>query len=246
MRISYVVPAHNEEAHIQACLSSIYHDAVRAGVDAEIILVNNASNDGTADRARSIPGVRVIDEARKGLVRARQTGYEAASGDIIANIDADNIVPPGWTERVVREFERSRTLVGLSGPVTFYDLPWHVHVQNRLFMLAGWCIHVVAQYVFRRGAMMQGGNFTIRRSALDAIGGYNTDLTFYGEDTDIACRLVPVGRVKFTFGLTMFSSGRRLKHEGTLMTGLVYGVNFFWILFFRQPLTRKHRDIRPR
>ena len=60
---------------------------------------------------------------------------------------------------------------------------------------------------------MQGGNFVVRRDALQKIGGYDTNISFYGEDTDVARRLSKVGHVKFTFDLPALSSGRRLAKE---------------------------------
>ena len=54
--------------------------------------------------------------------------------------------------------------------------------------------------------MMQGGNFVVRRSALDTIGGFNPDFSFYGEDTELACRLNKVGGVRFTFALRSSSA----------------------------------------
>jgi hypothetical protein len=71
--------------------------------------------------------------------------------------------------------------------------------------------------------MVQGGNFVLRRDALKKIGGFNTAIAFYGEDTDIARRMSQVGSVKFTFGLKMYTSARRLKHEGIFTMAGRYG-----------------------
>jgi cellulose synthase/poly-beta-1,6-N-acetylglucosamine synthase-like glycosyltransferase len=92
--------------------------------------------------------------------------------------------------------------------------------------------------------MLQGGNFIVRRSALEAIGGFNTDIDFYGEDTDIARRMQEAGRIKFTFRLPMLSSGRRMAKEGLIATGLRYAVNYMWILLFKRPFHTKSTDVR--
>jgi GT2 family glycosyltransferase len=92
--------------------------------------------------------------------------------------------------------------------------------------------------------MVQGGNFVLSREALEAIGGYDVSITFYGEDTDIARRLHHVGKVMFTFDLKMLSSARRLKHEGMITIAWRYAVNYFWTTFFKHPFTREHVDIR--
>ncbi|HTX53816.1 MAG TPA: galactosyltransferase-related protein [Candidatus Baltobacteraceae bacterium] len=95
------------------------------------------------------------------------------------------------------------------------------------------------------GSMVQGGNFVCRRTALQQVGGFDTRIQFYGEDTDIAQRLHPLGKVKFTFGLPIYASGRRLVKEGVLMTGLRYSVNYVWVVVFGRPFTHVSRDIRP-
>ena len=92
--------------------------------------------------------------------------------------------------------------------------------------------------------MLQGGNFVVRRRAIEAIGGYDTKLDFYGEDTDVARRLNKVGKVRFTFKLPMYSSGRRLAKEGGLTMALRYTLNYFWIIFFKRPFTKTSTDIR--
>ena len=243
MKLSFVIPAHNEAAHIGNCLKSILKETQGKSFAVEIIVVNNLSTDKTTDIAVSIPNVRVVDEERKGITYARQAGYLAATGDLIANVDADNILPPGWLEKVFSEFLKNDKLVGLSGPLIYHDLPWFVKVEVKIFYIAGYFIYLLNHFVLKRGGMMQGGNFVVRKLALDKIGGFNTNIVFYGEDTDIARRLQGAGYIKFTFKLPMFSSGRRLAKEGVLTTGLRYAVNYFWVLFFKKPLTKTVRDI---
>jgi GT2 family glycosyltransferase len=102
----------------------------------------------------------------------------------------------------------------------------------------------VGHFVFRTGAMLQGGNFVVRRAALEKIGGYDTSIEFYGEDTDIARRLQPLGEVCFAPGLKMFSSARRLKREGMLTMAGRYAINYFWTIFLKRPYSNEHIDIR--
>jgi GT2 family glycosyltransferase len=103
---------------------------------------------------------------------------------------------------------------------------------------------VLNRYILRAGSMVQGGNFVLRASALRAIGGFNTDIAFYGEDTDVARRLNRVGKVVFTFQLKMFSSARRLKNEGMLIIGWRYTINYLWTTFRKRPFTEEYIDIR--
>lgn len=244
MKLTFVIPAYNEECYIGNCVESIIREVDRCRCDAEILVVNNASADRTGEIASSYPRVTVIDEPRKGLVKARQAGYLASTGDLIANIDADNMLPEGWIEKVMAEFARNDRLAALSGPLVYYDLTWLHNAQTMMFYSLGYVTYLLNHYLLKKGGMIQGGNFVLRRSALDRIGGFDTSIDFYGEDTDVARRMQAAGRIKFTFGLTMLSSGRRMAKEGFFATGLRYSLNYIWVLVFKRPFHTESTDIR--
>jgi glycosyltransferase involved in cell wall biosynthesis len=242
--ISFVVPAYNEEKVLARTLTAIIEEIERAGCAAEVIVVNNASTDATGEVAASFPGVIVVDEPEKGLVQARRAGFLRATGELIANVDADTIVTDGWLSRVLHEFRRNPGLVGLSGPYIYYDVSKKTRAAVRAFYVMGYGFYVLNRFVLRAGSMLQGGNFVVRRTALEQIGGYNPNFSFYGEDTDLACRLHAVGAVKFTFRLPALSSGRRLLEEGLLRIGVRYSMNFVWATFMHRPFTDDWIDIR--
>ena len=244
MKISFVIPAFNEEKNIGRCLKSIRREYKGLSSDIEVIVVNNASTDRTGEVARGYSGVRVVDEPQKGLGHARQAGFKASAGDIVANIDADSEVPVGWIDKVIEEFSKNDKLVALSGPYVYYDLSFGVNVLVRLFYTLGYFSHLINHHILGVGAMLQGGNFVLKRSALEKIGGFDVDIDFYGEDTDIARRIQKLGRVKFTFKLPMYTSGRRLKKDGVLKTGIRYAANYVWIILFKKPFNREHHDVR--
>jgi glycosyltransferase involved in cell wall biosynthesis len=249
MLLSFVVPAYNEEAYLGACLGSILDQTRGLEHLTEIIVVNNASTDRTREIALNYPGVRLVDETRKGLPYARQAGFLASTGSLIANVDADSRLTPGWVDKVLTTFRNQeanegRPLVSLSGPLVYYDLTPRQSRLVNVFYLIAWLTYATNKYILRVGSMVQGGNFVLSRAALEAIGGYDTSITFYGEDTDIARRLHAVGKVLFTFDLKMLSSARRLKHEGMITIAFRYGLNYFWTTFFKHPFTREHIDIR--
>jgi len=248
MKISFVVPAYNEQALLSRSLSAIREEIARAGQvlgqDAEIIVVNNASTDRTREVAESIPGVTVVDEPRKGLVQARWCGFEASTGDLIANIDADTIIPPGWLTEVMRQFAKSKSLVALSGPYIYYGVPRKVNIVVAAYYRVAYTAYLLNRFVLNVGSMLQGGNFIVKRDAMLKLGSPSHRFSFYGEDTDMARRLSKVGGVKFTFRLPAESSGRRLAGEGVFTIGLRYSMNFFWATFRQKPFTEAWQDIR--
>ena len=242
--ISFVVPAFNEEQRLARTLSAIFAEIQKTGTSAEVIVVNNASTDGTAAVAAGFPGVIVVDEPVKGLVQARKAGYMRATGELVANVDADTIVTVGWLARVLAEFEKQPRLVALSGPYIYYDTPRRTRAAVRAFYMMGYGFYLLNRFILRVGSMLQGGNFVVRRAALEQIGGFNPAFSFYGEDTDLARRLNAVGSVKFTFRLPALSSGRRLLEEGVWRIGLRYSINYFWATFMRRPFTDDWIDVR--
>ena len=244
MRVSFVVPAFNEEAYLPACLQSILREAEACGEPVEIIVVNNASTDRTREIALQFHTVIVVDEPRKGLTYARQAGLVASTGYLVANVDADSRLTPGWLRRVLDEFEANPKLLALSGPLVYYDLTPRQSLLVRIFYMLAWTTYVTNRYILRVGSMLQGGNFVVTRPALQQIGGFNLGISFYGEDTDIARRLNSVGEVRFTFGLKMFSSARRLRKEGIFTMAWRYSVNYLWTTFTERPFTREHIDVR--
>jgi glycosyltransferase involved in cell wall biosynthesis len=244
MRISFVIPAYNEERRLSQCLAAVGRELARTPCDAEVIVVNNASTDRTGEVARAHAWVRVVDEPRKGLVRARHAGLAASTGELVANIDADTMPPEGWLATVLAEFSKDEGLAALSGPFIYHDLSMSHRALTRAFYLFGYLSHLANHHLFRSGAMLQGGNFIVRRTHLERAGGFDTSIEFYGEDTDVARRISRVGKVKWTFKLPMHASGRRLKHEGIITTGLRYAGNYLSILVRGKPLTTAYTDIR--
>jgi glycosyltransferase involved in cell wall biosynthesis len=248
MKISFVVPAYNEQALLTRSLTAIADEIARAGQvlgqDAEIIVVNNASTDRTREVAEAVAGVRVVDEPRKGLVQARWCGFEASSGALIANIDADTVIPAGWLTEVMKQFASSDNLVALSGPYIYYGVPNRVNLVVGAYYRLAFTVYLFNRFVLNVGSMLQGGNFIVKRSAMLKLGSPDLRFSFYGEDTDMARRLSKVGGVKFTFRLPAQSSGRRLVGEGVFTIGLRYSMNFFWATFRKKPFTEAWQDIR--
>jgi cellulose synthase/poly-beta-1,6-N-acetylglucosamine synthase-like glycosyltransferase len=244
MNLAFVIPAYNEEALIGKCVESVLAEVKRSGRDVDIVVVNNNSTDRTREIAASYPGVRVVDELQKGLVSARDGGFRATTAELVANIDGDTMVPAGWLDTVFREFENDHKLVCLSGPYVYYDLSRWDRFLVSMFYALTWLIYVINRYVLRVGSVVQGGNFVFRRDAWIKAGGFNREIKFYGEDTDVAVRLSKLGKVKWTYVLKMLTSGRRLAEEGVFRTGMTYTLNFFWVTFAGKPATHEHTNIR--
>lgn len=178
MMISAVIPAYNAEDTIARALRSVLDQT--CPVD-EIIVVDDGSTDGTGEIVqKQFPQVTYICQDNQGAAAARNRGIEAASGDWIAFLDADDEWLPEKTRRqkqVIeahpavsgvacliiavrnsREFwERSRLPLGTVYPVHFRDM-WH-----------GTSFFIGASYMFRKDALNSIGSFDVLlRSAEDS------------------------------------------------------------------------------
>jgi len=244
MKISFVIPAYNEESYIRHCLDAIVTEI--GGRDGyEIIVVDNNSNDKTCDVVtKEYPNVTLVHEPRRGANSAREAGFVISKGDLIAFLDADTELTRGWIDRAERAFAKDTNLVCISGPFIYYDLPFAVRMLVGFFYGMSYVVYLMNNFVLRNTSVIQGGTEIVRRDALQKIGGHNVSLTFYGDDADLARRLSKVGEVRFSYRFAIRSSGRRLAKEGTFTMGLRYALNYFWITFFNKPFTMTSTTVR--
>ena len=240
--MSVIVCAHNEAQHLPACLHSLL---AQSRIPDEVLVINNASTDTTRAVACAIPNVRVVDEPRKGLVVARETGRLTATGDILVYLDADCRAPLMWLERVERRFINDPLLIALSGPYRFYDWDW----WGRLLIRAYDCTvppatQFLVKFVLRTGTIFYGGNFAVRADGLRRIGGFDTSIEFHGEDTNIGRRLFAVGRVGLFYDCYLYTSARRYVAMGKGQVIRLYVRNFTSELLHRRPKDTTHLDVR--
>ena len=207
LRISVIVCAHNEARYLPACLHSLL---AQPRLPDEILVVNNASTDATRAVALEIPRVRVVDEPRKGLVIARETGRHFTDGNVLVYLDADCRAPLTWLARIEARFANDRELLALSGPYRFYDWDWWGRLLIRAydFTLAP-ATQLLVKHLLRIGTVFYGGNFAVRREALDQIGGFDTSIEFHGEDTNLGRRLFAAGKVGLFHDCFLHTSARR-------------------------------------
>jgi glycosyltransferase involved in cell wall biosynthesis len=211
----------------------------------ELLVINNASTDETPLVAARIPGVRVVDEPRKGLVVAREAGRRRASGDILIYLDADCRAPLQWVERIERRFERDAALVAMSGPYRFYDWDrWgRVLIRAYDFTVAP-ATQLLVKHVLRIGTIFYGGNFAVRKEALERIGGFDTSIEFHGEDTNLGRRLFAIGKVGLFHDCYLYTSARRYVAMGKGDVFRLYVRNFVSEVLHHRPKDTAHVDVR--
>jgi glycosyltransferase involved in cell wall biosynthesis len=214
--LSVIIPAHNEANNLPACLQALADQARVAA--AEIIVVDNASSDGTGQVveafARRHPDLqlRLLREPRRCRGAARATGFAAAHGDLLLSTDADTTVPPGWIANLTANLSRPG-IVAVSGgcrindcnPVTNTVFNFTQPLSARLYRLITghwWLI---------------GSNFGTTRAAYAAAGGFNPD-RHEQEDIELAVRVAQIGHIQpLPRAAAVLTSGSRFK--GNLIKG---------------------------
>ena len=242
LTITAIVCAYNESRLLPACLYSI---KAQTRPPDDILVINNASTDQTAAVARAVPGVRVVDEPRKGLVVARETARRAADTDLLAFLDADCRAPITWIERVEARFLDRDGCVAVTGPYRFYDWTVTGRALIRLYdLLVAPPTHALVHQFLAIGAVLYGGNFVVRREALASIGGFDERIEFHGEDTNLGRRLTPVGRIALCADCWVWTSARRYREMGTSAVCRLYIRNFWSELLRHRPADDRHLDVR--
>ena len=239
---SFIIPAFNEEKYIGPCLDAIF--ALDGLGDSEVIVVDNASTDATAGIVREkYPRVTLVSESRKGTGWARQAGLEAAHGDYVCYIDADNLVPAQWLRSVRRLIDARSDSVAYTGP---YNQPYNGFVyvfEKMIYRFVFYPLNKILN-IGKRGGLLVGGNMVIRRDALKRIGGFDTDIVFWGDDTLLGKRLGVLGTITFSFRMAVMTSPRRPREVGYIRSSLYYAVNAVWALLFNKPFHRSYRSPR--
>lgn len=193
-RVSIVIPAHNEERQLRACLDAIAAQTVRPY---EVIVADNNSSDKTAEVAAVYDFVRVVREPQQGRVFARNAGFNAARGDIIGRIDADIVLPPQWVEHVMTFYAEPRNKHrAWTGAGHFYNV--------RMPRLVNFGYSLMA---FRLNKLLLGhyslwgSNMALSRTLWLAVQGEVCLRNDLHEDLDLAMHLAAKG-----FGITYDTS----------------------------------------
>jgi len=172
------------------------YENIAADIGWELIVVDNGSADATSQVLQEFSTktrirVRLATEPRAGLSRARNAGWQCASGEIIAFTDDDCYPESGLVTQLWRNFSESE--IGyLGGRVLLYDpADFPITIQARHTRLD------IAPRSFIPAGLIQGANMAVRREVLRAVGGFDEHLgagtRFPSEDVDFVSRVSAAG-----------------------------------------------------
>jgi GT2 family glycosyltransferase len=133
-------------------------------------------------------GLRIIETENRGLSSARNTGIEAATGEIVAFVDDDAYPDPHWLTYLAATFA-SGSYVGVGGPNL--PVPADGPVAQCVANAPGGPTHVLVSD--REAEHIPGCNMAFRKTALQSIGGFDAQCRAAGDDVDVCWRLQDAG-----------------------------------------------------
>jgi len=180
--VSVIVPARNVQGTIGPCLESIIAES--RSNDLEIIVVDNGSTDATVEIVRGFP-VTLLEVPPAFVSRSRNVGGAAAGHDILAFVDSDCIVLPGWISAIRYSFRESD--VGATGAR-------HLLRDNPTWVERAWYQrrHWRTPDAIRDVDYVPAGNLAVRRHTFTSVGGFDESLET-GEDPDLCKRIAAEG-----------------------------------------------------
>jgi rSAM/selenodomain-associated transferase 2 len=210
MRLSVVIPALDEGPRLARLLPALS----RACPDAEIIVADGGSRDGTADVARSRAAVQLV-EGPRGRARQMNAGARRASGDVLLFLHADTRLPDGAAGAIAAALA-DPGVVGGRFDVRFDS-------GRRLLAIVAWFMNARS-----RATSICTGDQAIfaRRADFEAVGGY-PDIPLM-EDIELSRRLKARGRLA-ALRARVTTSARKWEREGPLRTiGLMWALRLLY------------------
>ena len=176
-KVSFVIPVQDDAARLRRCLGSVSGNGYPADL-LEVVVADNDSRDGSG-RVALEAGARLLTCSGVSVSELRNQGAAAARGEILAFIDSDHEIAPGWTFRAVESLGEPG--VGAVG-AQYLPPPSGTWVQNAFDAMRD---HHPG---LREVEWLASGNLALRRSDFDRVGGFDTTLDSC-EDYDLCQRL---------------------------------------------------------
>ncbi|MBA2242959.1 MAG: glycosyltransferase [Chthoniobacterales bacterium] len=221
--LSFIVPAHNEEHELPETLRAIRHAAEGCAHSYEVIVVDDASTDATAEIAKRF-GAKVVPVCRRQIAAARNAGARVASGEILFFVDADTHITPGHVASGVEALAS-----GCSGGSARVAVDRELPVWARLFL------RVFCTLYFAAGLGVGAFIFTRRRS-FEAAGGFDEQY-FAGEEVYLTLALKKLGRFRI-LREPIVTSARKIRMHSP---GFVLAQSCFIVFGGRRALRKREK-----
>ena len=184
--ISAVICTHNREDYLGAAIDSLLEQDFS---NYEVIVVDNASSDSTKQIVESRlphPRLQYVYEHVTGLSVARNTGAKASQGEIIAYLDDDAVASTGWLSCLWQAYQNNPQLAIAGGKVTLIFPPGKTSPPwlsaDLASNLGAYDLGDEIVYITNPGMTPRGLNYSLRRTFLEQIGGFDVNLGRVGKN----------------------------------------------------------------
>ncbi|MDT9692809.1 glycosyltransferase family 2 protein [Streptomyces sp. P9(2023)] len=191
--LSVVMPAYNEAPNLPSVIAAVpLSELAEAGWETEVVVVDNASTDGTGDVARSL-GARVVSQPERGYGNAYHAGFAAARGDVIATGDADRTYPFDALPGLLKVLEA----LDVEFLTTDRLGPGNRDAMQSTHSMGNHALSLVSRMLFRNGLHdSQSGMWVFRRYVWQSLDVRSTGMAFSQEIKNAAtvagCRCLEV------------------------------------------------------
>lgn len=192
--VSIVILSYNSKEDLKECIPSL---VLQSYQDFEIIVVDNASTDGSEEFVRAnYPEIKVVQTGKNlGYAAGNNAGFEVAEGEYIVVVNPDTVADPEWLAKLIEPLENDSTITATTSKILIY------YQKDKINTCAN-----TAHYTgltFCRGLNMSaselnnpqlvgavsGCSFAIRSDMLKNINGFDSDFFLYQEDADLSWRI---------------------------------------------------------
>jgi glycosyltransferase involved in cell wall biosynthesis len=203
MEFSVIIPALNEEEHIEACLKSILKQTLPRD-SYEIIVSDGGSGDRTAEISRKYAD-RVVVSKKRGIWWGRNQGAKIAKGTYLVFIDADTRIKEDYLETAKKHLD-----LGVVGLTAGFEIEG-IGLKMKIFENLGCCFFWLSSK-FGNTSLI-GINLCVPRDVFRRVGGFKD---YALEDAAFDRDLKKVGRTCFLMERKVVTSARRLEAYGAI------------------------------
>ena len=213
MKLSVIILNYNVQYFLELCLRSV--EAAISNIDAEIIVVDNNSEDGSCEMVKALfPNVNLIEnKANYGFSKGNNIGVLQAKGEYLCILNPDTVVAEDTFLKLL-EFSENKVKLGIVGcklingrgeflPESKRKIPY---VKAAFKKLIGntddYYANNINEKEVNQVEVLVGAFMFLKKAVYNEIGGFDEDYFMYGEDIDISYKSLKQGYANFYFGET--------------------------------------------
>jgi GT2 family glycosyltransferase len=213
MKLSVIILNYNVRYFLEACLRSV--QSAVAGIDAEIIVIDNNSPDDSCDMMRTtFPEIQLLaNKENVGFAKANNQGVQVAKGEYVCILNPDTIVAEDTFTQLL-EFAKGKENIGsigcklIDGSGTFLpeskrNIPTPmVSVKKILGNKNSRYYSTLDENEIGKVAVLVGAFMFMKKSVYEAVAGFDEDYFMYGEDIDLSYKILKAGFQNYYYGKT--------------------------------------------